>query len=119
MAHHVYPRVHDKTTARERPIEGDLTAVASQARLGSDFDRVSGGVYQAPVLSYSTVVHAIVTRQFFGGRRGAVVFEIFGRTDYDPIVVDQPPHDEVRSLRRPNPDDHIYSLFNQVHYPIR
>jgi len=45
--------------------------------------------------------------------------EIFGRTDYDSVVVDQLPHDQLRILRRPDPDNDIYSLFDQVDKPIR
>ena len=45
--------------------------------------------------------------------------EIFGRADYDPVVVDQFPHDQLRTPRRSDPDDDIDSLFNQLDHPIR
>jgi hypothetical protein len=41
------------------------------------------------------------------------------RTDYYPVVVDQLPHEQLRIFRRPDPDNDINYLFNQIHQPIR
>jgi hypothetical protein len=116
---HVHPGIHDEAAACERPIEGGLTAVASQARIGSHLDRFPGEVYQTPMRSHATVMHTVMSLQFQRCRGRAATLEIFGRSDYDSVVVDQLPHDQLRILRRPDPYDDIYSLFNQVDQPIR
>jgi hypothetical protein len=41
------------------------------------------------------------------------------RTDYYPVVVDQLPHEQLRIFRRPDPDNDINYLFNQIRQPIR
>ena len=86
--------MHDEAAARERPIEGGFTAIASQARIGAHLDRFPGEAYQTPVRPHSTVMHTIVSLQFRWCRGRAAVLEIFGRTDYDSVVVDQLPHDQ-------------------------
>jgi hypothetical protein len=60
---------------------------------------------QTPVRSYSTVMHTVMSLQFCRCHGRAMVLEIFGRADYDSVVVDQFPHDQLRALRRPDPDD--------------
>src|SRR6202043_2714838 len=116
---HVHPGIHDEAAARERPVEGDLTAAAPQARIGSHLDRLPGEVYQTPMRPDSTVMHAVMSFQLRRCRGRAAAFDIFRRTDYNSVVVDQLSHDELRVLRRPDPDDDIYSLFDQVDQPIR
>ena len=111
--------MHDQATARERPIEGSLTAVAPQARFGLHLDRFPGEIYQTPVRSYATVVHTVMSLQFCRCRGRAAGLEIFGRADYYPVVVDQLPHEPLRIFRRPDPDNDINSLFNQIDQPIR
>src|SRR5882724_9856777 len=119
MALHVHPGIHGEPAALERPVEYSLAAVAPQARIGLHLDRFPCEAYQTPVRSYSTVMHTVMSLEFRRCRGYAATLEVFGRTDYDSIVVDQLPHDQLRALRWPDPDDDIYSLFNQVDQSIR
>src|SRR4029078_5840436 len=50
--------------------------------------------------------------------RRTPVFEIFRRPAHNAVVVDQLAHDQSRVLRWTDPNDDIYSLFNEVHHPI-
>jgi hypothetical protein len=88
VAFHVHPRIHGEAAASERPIEGSLTAVAPQARDSWHLDRFPDAAYQTPVRSYSAVMHTVMSLQFRWGRGHAAALEIFGRTDYDSVVVD-------------------------------
>jgi hypothetical protein len=119
VALHVYPGIHGEAAARERPIDGGLTAVASQARISSHLDRFPGEAYQPPVRSYSTEMNTVMSLQFCRFLRHAAALEVFGCTDYDSVVVDQLPDDKLRTLRWRDPDNDIYSLFNEVDHPIR
>ena len=50
--------------------------------------------------------------------RCTAVFEILRRPDHNAVVVDQLAQDQSRVLRWTDPNDDIYSLFNEVHHPI-
>ena len=77
-----------KTAARQRPIERDLAAVASQAGNGRHFNCVSIDAYQAPVYSDPAIVHAIMPFEVCRRRRYATAFKIFRRPDHNAVVVD-------------------------------
>src|SRR3981189_2847325 len=109
---HVPPGIHDKAEACARPIERDFAAIATQSGRGARLNRLPAGAHQAPVRSDSAVVHAVMSLEVFRRHWRTAAFEIFRRPDHNAGVDDQLAPPRRPFLRRADPNDDIYSLFD-------